>query len=193
MMMMMMMMKIIAQKKLSRGLFLEILAVGPQSFYHPRYQRHSLDGRRWHHLGEEKNPGKPTRRNRRVLGSGPKRPGSKPLSTGWGPKVVGQKLEPQKRKMGGKWDERWNIWWVYFFVSWNEELLTCCFFSDCKTFSFAFWEWLSGRCFGLFVSEFGLEPCFLLAKVASLVSQTSKTPEILNTMGPLRILELPNF
>lgn len=41
--------------------------------------------------------------------------------------------------------------------------------------------------------NFGLEPCFLLAKVDSLVSQTSKTHEIRNTMGPLRILELPNF
>lgn len=38
------------------------------------------------------------------------------------------------------------------------------FLYDCKTFSFAFWEWLSGRCFGLFVSEFRSRAMFFVGK-----------------------------
>ena len=74
---------------------------------------------------------------------------------------------------------------------WNEEVLRCCFFVIGRLS--AFWDGISGRC--LWGCSFQGEPCFLLAKVASLVSQTSKTHETLNMMGPVEnSAELPpNF
>lgn len=71
--------------------------------------------------------------------------------------------------------------------------LTCCFFMIVRLSHLLLGNGFRVGALGCSFRNFGLEPCFLLAKVASLDSQTSKNPEILNMMGRLRILELPNF
>ena len=98
------------------------------------------------------------------LGSGPKRPGSKPLSTGWGPKVVGQKLEPQKRKMEGKWDERWNIWWVYFLFLETKSCLHAVSFLIVRLSHLLFGNGFRVGALGCSFRNFGLEPWFFVGK-----------------------------
>lgn len=195
----MMMMMMIAQKKLSRGLFLEIL-LSPQSFpfskiandlpsssfYHPRYQRHSMDGRRCHHWGgitwDIPDIGGPfffgeeaPRETRDETG------GFWGVSNGQAPNPCQQVGDPKlltvgaaKEKMGGKWDERWNIWWVYFLFLETKSCLHAVSFLIVRLSHLLFGNGFRVGALGCSFRNFGLEPCFLLAKVASLVSQTSK-------------------